>query len=104
MSGSSIIPYTISIPDLRLRHLKEKLELTDFPTQFEPTEAGNNVEWDFGTPVSVIKRLVEYWKEGFDWRKAEERLNGLPQFWTEVDVDGFEGLGLHCELVNLYWY
>lgn len=99
----SITPYTISIPQPKLDRLKQKLELTELPTQFEPTP-GNNVPWDFGAPVSEIKRLVEYWKDGFDWRKAEEKLNELPMFWTEVDVKGFEALGMHCASAPLSWY
>jgi len=97
MSSSPIVPYKISIPDSKLDRLKQKLELTDLPSQIEPTANGGEVEWDYGTPLSEIERLTEYWRNNYDWRKAEAKLNELPQFWTEVDVDGFEGLGLHCE-------
>jgi Epoxide hydrolase N terminus len=33
---------------------------------------------------------VGYWEKGYDWRKAEGRLNALPQFVTEID-----GLDIH---------
>jgi Epoxide hydrolase N terminus len=33
---------------------------------------------------------VRYWGTDYDWRKAEERLNALPQFVTELD-----GLDIH---------
>jgi hypothetical protein len=42
-----------------------------------------------------IKRLTEYWKNGFDWRHQEEQLNHLPQFKTKVTVDGFGEINMH---------
>ena len=96
--SSSITPYTIHVPDEKIQRLKAKLNLTDFPTQFEASNNGDNVPWDFGTPLNDIQRLTKYWKDGYDWRKAERELNQLPNYWTEVEVDGFPGLGLHCML------
>ena len=37
-----------------------------------------------------LQPLVRYWGSGYDWRKAEARLNALPQFITEID-----GLDIH---------
>lgn len=42
-----------------------------------------------------MKRLTDYWRNGFDWKKQEARLNQFPQFKTEVVVDGFEPLDMH---------
>ena len=42
-----------------------------------------------------IKRLVSHWKNKFDWRKHEAKLNELPQFKTKVMVDGFEEVDMH---------
>jgi len=39
-------PYTIHIPDSKLKRLQQKLELTDFPT-YELEDAG----WKYGTPL-----------------------------------------------------
>jgi pimeloyl-ACP methyl ester carboxylesterase len=36
-------------------------------------------------PTSYVKRLVEYWRSGYDWRLWEKRLNEYPQFMTEID-------------------
>lgn len=44
-----------------------------------------------GVPLEDIKRLTKYWREGFDWRRAEKELNdSLPQYTTAVSVEGFE--------------
>ena len=31
------------------------------------------------------RQLVRYWGSGYDWRKAEAKLNALPQFVTNID-------------------
>jgi len=86
----SIRPYTISVPDEKLKDLKARLALAAFPSQLEGVD-----EWEFGTPTADIKRLTKYWRDGFDWRKAEAKLNKLPNFKTTIDVDGFGDIDLH---------
>jgi pimeloyl-ACP methyl ester carboxylesterase len=36
-------------------------------------------------PRKVLWDVVAYWRDRFDWRAAERRLNGLPQFTIEID-------------------
>jgi pimeloyl-ACP methyl ester carboxylesterase len=43
-----------------------------------------------GIQLAKLKPLVEYWGTGYDWRKAEAKLNALPQFMTRID-----GLDIH---------
>ena len=38
-----------------------------------------------GIQLAKLKPLVEYWGTGYDWRKAEAKLNALPQFMTTID-------------------
>lgn len=87
-------PYKISVPSDALTDLQQRLALAKLPTQLESDEQDL---WDFGTPVKDVKRLVEYWKNGFDWRKAETKLNQLPQYQTKIEVDEFGSLDIHCE-------
>lgn len=89
-----IQPYKISIPDESLKDVQQRLALARLPTQLESDEEDL---WNCGTPVKDVQRLVEYWKNGFDWRKAEAKLNELPQYQTQVQVDGFGNLDIHCE-------
>ena len=92
-------PYTISVADDALKDLQQRLALARLPTQLESDEQDL---WDFGTPVKEIQRLVEHWKNGFDWRKAEAKLNEVPQYQTQVDVDGFGTLDIHCECQSYF--
>ena len=85
--------YQISVSDEALNDLKQRLSNAKFPDQLEYEDQD---VWPFGTPVADMRRLVNYWKEDFNWRKAEATLNELPNYHTTVDVDGFGGLDIHC--------
>ncbi len=83
-SPDAIVPYRINIPDPVLRDLKDRLARTRLPDQLE------NVGWDYGTDIAYLKPLVEYWRDRFDWRAQERRLNEFDQFTTTID-----GLRIH---------
>jgi microsomal epoxide hydrolase len=57
-----------------LADLKDRLARTRWPDE-PPLEP-----WSTGTSVSYLKELVEYWREGFDWRAQEGKLNAFRQF------------------------
>ena len=86
---ASIEPYTISVSDEQLERLSQKLALTAFPDELD--EAG----WDYGAPLADIKRLTKYWRESYDWRKEEAKINELPSYKTSIEVDGFDTLDVH---------
>lgn len=86
---ASIESYIISVPEEQRQRLTQKLEATTFPDELD--QAG----WDYGAPLADVKRLATYWRESFDWRKQEAKLNELPNFKTAIQVDGFESLDIH---------
>lgn len=88
-------PYKINVPDNELEELQQRLKLTKLPSQLEDDD-----EWQFGVPVRDVKRLVEHWRTGFDWKKQEQELNRLPHFMTEIEVHGFGKLDIHCKLAT----
>jgi hypothetical protein len=83
--GSNIQPYQIAIPDSSLETLQAKLSLATFPGQ---TDFSN--DWKYGVALDDIKRIVNYWQEKHDWRKAEAELNTIPQYTTAISIDGHE--------------
>jgi hypothetical protein len=96
----SVKPYTISVPDTELKALSQRLTFTKFPTQLDGED-----QWETGVPLSEVSRLIKYWKDGFDWRKAEAQLNKLPNFTTNIEVEGFGGIDVHCkELISSSQY
>jgi pimeloyl-ACP methyl ester carboxylesterase len=81
-------PFTISIPQAKVDHLKAKLSLAELPDELEASE------WDLGAPLADIARLTKAWQD-WDWRQAEEKLNKLPHYHTGINVDGFGELDIH---------
>jgi hypothetical protein len=82
-------PFTLRVPDDQLAQLHERLALTRFPDELE------GAEWHYGAPLADVKRLINRWRDGFDWRAAEAKINTLPQFTADIDVDGFGTLNIH---------
>ena len=91
-STEEIRPYKISILDSRIDQLNAKLSTALFPDELSST---GDSEWDMGAPLTDIQRLTKYWREDFSWRKAEEKLNQLPNFTTSIQADGYEPLNIH---------
>ncbi|KAF2750196.1 alpha/beta-hydrolase [Sporormia fimetaria CBS 119925] len=86
---SPIKPYTISVPDSQINQLKQKLALATFPDELD------QAEWEYGAPLDDVKRIAAYWRDEYDWRKAERKLNELPNFVTGIKVEGFEEVDVH---------
>lgn len=74
-----IRPFSIEIDDPALADLRERLHRTRWPEQPEGTG------WERGVPRAYLRELAQYWADGFDWRRQEQRLNRFPQFLTELD-------------------
>ncbi|MQS10725.1 epoxide hydrolase [Streptomyces kaniharaensis] len=72
-------PFRIAIPQEDLDDLHRRLADVRWPAEVP------GVGWARGVPVEYLRELAEYWRTGFDWRAAEERLNRFPQFLTEID-------------------
>lgn len=62
-----------AIPDRLLAHVRFADELPD---------AG----WDYGTNLVFLRSLTEYWRDNYDWRSQEKRLNQFDQFKTTIDA------------------
>ena len=75
-------PYQVHIPDSVLADLRDRLERTRWPGEIP--DSG----WDYGSNLGYVKELVDYWRDGFDWRAREEAINALPHFRATVqDLD-----------------
>ena len=85
-----VVPYTINVPAEQLQLVRDKLAIATFPAAVDFSD-----DWNYGAPLTDIKRLAHRWAYGFDWRAQEARLNELPNYLTKVDVDGFGMLNIH---------
>jgi microsomal epoxide hydrolase len=77
-------PYQLAVPESVLNDLRERLARTRLPD--EPPLA----PWSTGTSVGYMRELLDYWREGFDWRAHEAKLNAFRQFTVPLD-----GIDLH---------
>ncbi|AZF58405.1 epoxide hydrolase family protein [Pseudomonas sp. R11-23-07] len=74
-----IRPYRIHVDEAQLTDLKQRIAATRWPDK----ETVNDVSQ--GVQLAQIQALVKYWGNGYDWRKAEAKLNALPEFITTID-------------------
>jgi len=94
MNETSITPFRIEIPQSAVDDLRSRLAATRFADQL-PAPAPDwsapggaapaGQDWSRGAPDAWLRETVAYWRDGFDWRAFEARVNGLPQFTTVVD-------------------
>jgi pimeloyl-ACP methyl ester carboxylesterase len=76
---AAIEPFTIGVDEGALDDLRDRLARTRYTDQIPGTG------WDYGVPTEYLRDLAGYWRDGYDWRKEEAKLNELPQFRTEID-------------------
>lgn len=76
---TTITPFTLSVDQADIDDLNRRLGETRWPD--EHPDAG----WADGLPLAYAQELVAYWRDSFDWRAQEERLNAVPQFTTGID-------------------
>ncbi|PIL23387.1 hypothetical protein GSI_14698 [Ganoderma sinense ZZ0214-1] len=82
-------PFKLAVPDADIDLLHKRLDLVRFPDELD------GAGWNYGAPLADVKRLAAHWKSGFDWRKAEAKINELPMFTRDIEVDGFGTLNVH---------
>jgi pimeloyl-ACP methyl ester carboxylesterase len=75
----TIRPFRIEVPDAAQADLRERLERTRWPSELP------GLGWKRGVPRDYLQELAAHWRERFDWRAQEARLNELPQFVTTID-------------------
>jgi len=79
MADAAIHPFRVEIPQADLDDLHDRLARTRWPDELV------GVGWSRGVPLGYLQDLAGYWRDGYDWRGQEARLNQLPQFTTVVD-------------------
>ncbi|ANW00787.1 epoxide hydrolase family protein [Bradyrhizobium icense] len=78
-SNEVIRPFRVSFPEEALVDLRRRVAATRLPDR-ETVDDGSQ-----GLQLVPFSELVHYWGTEYDWRKAEARLNALPQFVTTID-------------------
>jgi pimeloyl-ACP methyl ester carboxylesterase len=76
---TEIRPFQVDIPEAELAELRRRIEATRLPSKELVEDRSQGVQ------LATIQALARYWATDYDWRKAEAKLNALPQFTTEID-------------------
>jgi pimeloyl-ACP methyl ester carboxylesterase len=80
----TIRPFTVEFPQEALDDMRRRVEATRWPER-ETVDDDSQ-----GVPLATMQDLAHYWATDYDWSACEARLNGLPNYLTEID-----GLDIH---------
>ena len=83
-------PFTLRVSDEDIEDLRARLARTRFPDQ------APDRPWAYGADLDYLRDLVPYWRDRFDWRAQEAKLNAFPQFMVPL-----HGIDLHLSLSRL---
>jgi pimeloyl-ACP methyl ester carboxylesterase len=87
---TEIRPFTFEIAEAEIDDLRRRIAATRWP---DKELVGDRSQ---GVQLSVTQELARYWLDDYDFGRLESRLNGLPQFVTEID-----GVDVHFIHVRL---
>jgi pimeloyl-ACP methyl ester carboxylesterase len=75
----AIRTFHVDIPEADLVDLRRRIAATRWPERETVADQSQGVQ------LATLQALVRYWGTDYDWRKAEAKLNALPQFVTTID-------------------
>ncbi len=79
MTISLARPFRASFDANAIADLRDRISRTRWTDQIPGTT------WEYGTDRTYLKELCDYWRDGFDFQAAEDRINAFPHFLTEID-------------------
>jgi len=78
-TATEIRPFHVEIPEAQIDDLRRRIGQTRWPSKELVADRSQGVQ------LRTLQELARYWTTDYDWRKAEAKLNALPQFTTEID-------------------
>lgn len=79
INPSPVSPFRIAVSQADIDDLHARLDRTRWPA------AAPDPGWARGAPIEYLRELTEHWRQRYDWRAHEARLNEFAQFTTEID-------------------
>ena len=76
---TEVRPFSVDVSDEELSDLRRRVTEAHWPSK-EPVADGSQ-----GVQLATLRAIARYWASDYDWRVAQDRLNSLPQFKTEID-------------------
>jgi pimeloyl-ACP methyl ester carboxylesterase len=81
---TAIRSFRVAVPEEQLLDLRRRIAATRWPDRETVSDRSQGIQ------LAKLQEILRYWGTDYEWRKAEARLNALPQFVTEID-----GLEIH---------
>lgn len=75
----AIRPFHIHVKEAVLTDLRRRIAATRWPDKETVTDRSQGVQ------LQQINELVHYWGTDYNWRKAEAKLNAIPEYVTSID-------------------
>jgi len=82
MTITTMERFHIAVDDAVLADLRERLERTRFPKS-----SPQGAPWAFGTSLAYMQKVVVHWRDQYDWRAWERRLNQFEQYRVPLGPD-----------------
>src|SRR4051812_46452983 len=82
--AGAVREFVIGFDESEIAEMRRRISATRWPER-ETVEDDSQ-----GVPLATMQELARYWSTDYDWGRCEARLNGLPNFVTEID-----GLDIH---------
>jgi pimeloyl-ACP methyl ester carboxylesterase len=76
---TEIRPHRIAVPDDELADLHDRIARV----RWAPEPTGGDV--GYGVSAARVRELAQHWRDHYDWRAWEARLNAYPQYTTTID-------------------
>ena len=84
MAIKNMRKFSIHFSEEQLDDLRRRIDCTRLPRELK------DKDWRFGTDGGYLQSLLNYWRDGYDWRQKETELNRYAQFICELD-----GMDIH---------
>ncbi|MCS7480382.1 epoxide hydrolase family protein [Umezawaea endophytica] len=80
--NNALTPFRVDIPQADVDDLRDRLARTRWPIPMPGRD--DRADFSRGIPLVYLEELAEYWRDGFDWRAQEAKLNEQEQVTTVV--------------------
>ncbi|KAF2501144.1 putative epoxide hydrolase [Lophium mytilinum] len=91
-STSKPTPFQVSIPDSEVARLYQHLDLADIaPETYENLKEDGSV----GISHAWLSNALRSWKDQYDWRQTEKRINSFPNYQVSVTDEGGTDYNIH---------
>jgi pimeloyl-ACP methyl ester carboxylesterase len=78
-TATDIRSFQVDVPQEELDDLRRRIAATHWPSKELVADRSQGVQ------LATLQELARYWATDYDWRKAQAKLNAMPQFTTEID-------------------